>query len=296
MIAGATLVLAKPGGHKDPAYLFNMMVLEKVTICHFVPSMLALFLNDVPRNNSLSLRYVMCSGEALRPSIVHKFYRIIQADLINLYGPTEAAVDVTYWRCQKNTESSVIPIGKPIDNVEIYILDESLRQVKNQDEGELYIAGICLAKGYLNRTDLTNEKFIKNIFSDDPHAKMYKTGDLARYLPDGNIEFLGRIDNQIKLRGFRIELGEIEFFLCKNESIKDAVVRLQQDTFEDEVLVAYIIPNSEKKVDFSCLKRTLQTYLPGYMIPAIFIEMSAFPLTANGKLDTAKFPNAKTNC
>ena len=293
LIAGATLVLAKPGGHKDPAYLFNMMVLEKVTICHFVPSMLALFLNDVPRNNSLSLRYVMCSGEALRPSIVHKFYRIIQADLINLYGPTEAAVDVTYWRCQKNTESSVIPIGKPIDNVEIYILDESLRQVKNQDEGELYIAGICLAKGYLNRTDLTNEKFIKNIFSDDPHAKMYKTGDLARYLPDGNIEFLGRIDNQIKLRGFRIELGEIEFFLCKNESIKDAVVRLQQDTFEDEVLVAYIIPNSEKKVDFSCLKRTLQTYLPGYMIPAIFIEMSAFPLTANGKLDTAKFPNAQ---
>ncbi len=293
LMVGATLVLAKPGGHKDPAYLLEVITGKKITVCHFVPSMLALFLNDVQAGSCLSLRYVICSGEALRATIVHKFHQKIQAELINLYGPTEAAVDVTYWRCEKNSSSSIVPIGKAIDNVQIYILDDDLCPVKNQDPGELHIAGICLAKGYLNRADLTKEKFIKNIFSDALHAKMYKTGDLARYLPDGNIEFLGRIDTQVKLRGFRIELGEIESVLCKHELIKDAIVRLQLDSFEDEVLVAYVIPQKEKKIDSNDLKRALQSYLPLYMVPSFFIEMSAFPLTPNGKLDTTKLPNPR---
>ena len=288
LMTGATLVIAKPNGHKNPNYLLELILQEKITICHFVPSMLNIFLDESGLERCKTLRYVMCSGEALRYDILQKFNLKLNAQLVNLYGPTEAAIDVTYWICQEGTTNGIVPIGKPITNTQIYILDSELRPVIGSQEGELHIAGICLGKGYLNREDLTNKSFIKNPFSDDPESKLYKTGDLTRYLEDGNIEFLGRIDNQIKLRGFRIELGEIEMVLRCHPLVKDAVVSLQKDDHEG-FLVGYLIWQGKEILGDKELIAYLQKKLPDYMLPKAFITMPIFPLTVSGKLDRSKF-------
>jgi amino acid adenylation domain-containing protein len=243
LLAGARLVVAKPEGHRDSAYLVKLIAEQQITTLHFVPSMLQVFVKEPAIENCRSVRQVFCSGEALPFELVKRFFARHQtAQLHNLYGPTEAAVDVTFWQCHREqTHQKTVPIGRPIANTQIYLLDKHQEPVAVGEAGELYIGGLGLARGYLNRPELTQEQFRPNPFGDELGTRLYKTGDLARYLPDGNIEYLGRLDYQVKIRGFRIELGEIEALLHQDASVQEAVVVAREDEPDNKRLVAYIV-------------------------------------------------------
>lgn len=253
LIQGACLVMARPEGHRDNSYLVRIIQAENITTLHFVPSMLRLFLQEPGVESCTSLRRVICSGEALPYSLAQQFCHTLPVELHNLYGPTEASVDVTSWQCAADHPRNCVPIGRPIANTQIYLLDEQLRLVPVGVPGELYIAGTGLARGYLNRPALTAERFIPNPFVTGSSAavttpstsdRMYRTGDLARWLPDGSIEYLDRLDNQLKLRGFRIEPGEIEAVLEEHPAVQEAIVVLHGDIPGEKRLVAYVVPAS----------------------------------------------------
>ena len=239
---GASLVLAKPGGHKDSTYLTKLIIDQGITTLHFVPSMLRIFLEEDGVEECNGIKRVICSGEALPYDLQKRFFEKLDTELHNLYGPTEAAVDVTYWACRPNSERNSVPIGYPIANTQMYILDHNLSPVPIGCSGELHIGGIQVARGYLNRPELTAEKFIPDPFSAASNARLYKTGDLARYLPDGSIEYLGRIDFQVKIRGLRVELGEIEVRLAELDAVTKCVVIVREDRPGDQRLVAYYVP------------------------------------------------------
>jgi acyl-CoA synthetase (AMP-forming)/AMP-acid ligase II len=207
-----------------------------------------------------------------------------------LYGPTEAAIDVTYWECRPGMTISRVPIGKPISNTQIYVLDAQLEPVPRGVSGEIYIGGAGLARGYFHRPGLTADRFIADPFSDKPGVRMYKTGDLGRHRADGNIEYLGRNDHQVKIRGFRIELGEIEAQLCKHAAIEEAVVIAREDVPGEKRLVAYFTCHASQVPDNHSLRAHLQTSLPAYMVPGAFVVLDALPLSANGKLDRKRLP------
>ncbi|QEW42744.1 non-ribosomal peptide synthetase [Burkholderia pseudomallei] len=288
LMSGARLVIAKPEGHKDPAYLSELIDRERVTTLHFVPSMLQAFLEDEGAARGCgSVKRVMCSGEALPPSLVKRFYRCLpDARLHNLYGPTEAAVDVTAWACDAEEGGASVPIGRPIANTRIYVLDGYGQPVPRGVAGELYIGGVQVARGYLNRPELTRERFV-----DDPFVaggRLYKTGDLARWRTDGSLEYLGRNDFQVKIRGFRIELGEIEAQLAKVAGVRETVV-LARDSGSpagEKRLVAYYTGNA----DVAALREQATRHLPAYMVPSAYVRLDAWPLTPNGKLDRRALP------
>ncbi|AIV86488.1 D-alanine--poly(phosphoribitol) ligase, subunit 1 [Burkholderia pseudomallei B03] len=288
LMSGARLVIAKPEGHKDPAYLSELIDRERVTTLHFVPSMLQAFLEDEGAARGCgSVKRVMCSGEALPPSLVKRFYRCLpDARLHNLYGPTEAAVDVTAWACDAEEGGASVPIGRPIANTRIYVLDGHGQPVPRGVAGELYIGGVQVARGYLNRPELTRERFV-----DDPFVaggRLYKTGDLARWRTDGSLEYLGRNDFQVKIRGFRIELGEIEAQLAKVAGVRETVV-LARDSGSpagEKRLVAYYTGNA----DVAALREQATRHLPAYMVPSAYVRLDAWPLTPNGKLDRRALP------
>ncbi len=243
LITGARLVLAAPEKHKDPYYLRDTICRSGITVLHFVPSMFHSFLGIAEVERCNSIRKVFCSGEALTVQHTTRFFETFgDRELHNLYGPTEAAIDVSYYACRK--EASVVPIGKPIANIRLYILDSRMNPSPIGSEGELCIAGIGLARGYLNRPDLTADRFFPDPFASTPGAHLYRTGDLARWLPDGNIEYLGRIDNQIKLRGNRIEPGEIEVAFREHEAVSECAVVVQQDERGERRLVAWFSPDA----------------------------------------------------
>ncbi|BAZ54103.1 amino acid adenylation domain-containing protein [Nostoc sp. NIES-4103] len=290
LLVGARLVIAQPEGHRDTNYLVNVITQQQITTVHFVPSMLQVFLEQPGVGKCKSIKRVICSGEALSVELEKRFFERIDAELHNLYGPTEAAIDVTFWKCQNYPSSAAtVPIGRPIANTQIYLLDQYLNPVPIGVIGELYIGGVGLAKGYLNNPELTTEKFITHPFSNKPEARLYKTGDLARYLPDGNIEFLGRIDYQVKIRGFRIELGEIEAVLNQHPAVRETVVTVQKDEFGNQRLIAYVVANNIS-LKINELRSFLQQKLPEYMLPSTFIMLEAMPLTPNGKLDRRALP------
>jgi amino acid adenylation domain-containing protein len=288
LFTGASLVLAKPAGHQDSAYLVQLIGKQQITTVHFVPSMLQAFLEESELERCQSLKHVICSGEALPFELQERFFQRLDADLQNLYGPTEAAIDVTFWHCQPGSERQLVPIGRPIANTQIYLLDRHLQPVPIGVPGELHIGGVGLARGYLNQPDLTNEKFIPNPFEAGKH--LYKTGDLARYRPDGNIEFLGRIDHQVKIRGFRIELGEIEAVLGQHPQVRETVVAARESLLSDRCLVAYVVPDSDTAPLAHELRDYLKERLPEYMVPSAFVVLDALPLTPNGKVDRRALP------
>jgi amino acid adenylation domain-containing protein len=282
LITGATLVVAKPGGHRDSGYLVKLIAQEQITTVHFVPSMLRIFLAEEDLTTCSCLRQVMCSGEALAIELQESFFtRMSSTKLHNLYGPTEAAVDVTFWECLPQDCRRSVPIGRPIANTQIYILDSNLQPVPVGVSGELHIGGVNLARGYYNRLDLTTAKFIPNPFNKSKSDKLYKTGDLARYLPDGNIEYMGRLDNQVKIRGFRIELGEIETVLSQHPQVREAVVTVS----EDRSLVGYVVVPEQDRPTTTELTSFLAGKLPEYMVPATLVFLESLPLTPNGKID-----------
>ncbi|MGO4777066.1 AMP-binding protein, partial [Lysobacter sp. 2RAB21] len=241
LLAGARLVMARPLGHQEPDYLASIIDSAGITVVHFVPSMLQVFLEQISPAECGGLRQVLCSGEALPYALQQRcLQKLPSASLHNLYGPTEAAVDVTYWRCDPQQHTGRVPIGRPIANTRMYVLDAQGEPAPAGVAGELFIGGVQVGRGYLNRPELTAERFVRDPFSADPQARMYKTGDLGRWLADGTIEYLGRNDFQVKIRGFRIELGEIEAKLAACEGVRDAVVIAREDTPGDKRLVAYL--------------------------------------------------------
>ncbi|MFJ2031590.1 amino acid adenylation domain-containing protein [Streptosporangium sp. NPDC087985] len=295
LLAGARLVLAKPGGHKDAAYLRDLLITENVTTAHFVPSMLAVFLADDEEAaaDCTGLRRVICSGEELPVATAATFTAVLpHCELHNLYGPTEAAVDVTSWHCAPEAVADAItlPIGTPIANMRLYVLDRHGNPTPIGVPGELHIGGVGVARGYHRRPALTAERFVPDPFGAVPGARLYRTGDLARRRRDGNLEFLGRIDHQVKLRGLRIELGEIETALRDREDVTEAVVVVREDIPGDKRLVAYLTTPGGADVDLAELRLALKQGLPDYMVPTAFVTLDTLPLSPNGKLDRAALP------
>jgi amino acid adenylation domain-containing protein len=290
LMFGARLVVACPEGHKDSDYLVQTIIEQQITTIHFVPSMLQLFLMAKDVEKCDCLRRVICSGEALSLDLQNRFFARLDTELHNLYGPTEAAVDVTYWECQQESSLSTVPIGRPVANTQMYILDGYMQPVPVGISGELHIGGVQVARGYLNRHELTAEKFIPDPFCDNLLARLYKTGDLARYLPDGSIEYLGRLDNQVKVRGLRIELGEIESVLAQYPAVCEAVVMAREYVPGDVRLAAYIVPDRNQKLSISELRDSLKQELPDFMVPPYFFTLEAFPLMPNGKIDRKALP------
>ncbi|WP_460726981.1 non-ribosomal peptide synthetase, partial [Nocardia heshunensis] len=284
---GATLVIAKPDGHRDPAYLADLIIETGVTTAHFVPSMMSVFVVEEKAAECTSLRQVFASGEALPAPTAQKLRELTGVRVHNLYGPTEAAVDVTYHEVTDADVASV-PIGVPVFNTQVYVLDSRLRPVPVGVAGELYLAGDQLATGYVARPDLTADRFVANPFT--PGRRMYRTGDLVKWTGRGEIEYLGRTDFQVKLRGLRIELGEIEAALTAVESIAQSVVVVRSDDRLGEQLVGYVIPAAGHSVDVEAVRAELHDGLPGYMVPTAFVVLDAFPLNASGKLDRKQLP------
>ncbi|MCC5667068.1 AMP-binding protein [Nostoc sp. CHAB 5784] len=352
LLNGACLVMAKPGGHRDPKYLVELIDREQITTLHFVPAMLGVFLEaleplpnpPLSKGRELeplpnpplskgrvpdraggvlstqpktcccqSLKRVICSGEALSLEMQNRFFQRLDAQLHNLYGPTEAAIDVTYYQCQPDDDLQTVPIGRPIANTQIYLLDDHLQLVPVGVPGELYIGGVGVARGYWKRPDLTAERFVPNPFIGEwgvgsgewgvgdegggrnnpcPMPILYKTGDRARYLRDGNIEYLGRLDNQVKIRGLRIELGEIEAVLNQHPAVQQALVKLHPDQTDNLRLVAYIVQKSASQEPTLTeeLREFLANLLPDYMLPSVFVILEELPLLPNGKVNRQALP------
>ncbi|MGO9350966.1 MAG: amino acid adenylation domain-containing protein [Mycobacterium sp.] len=288
LIIGARVVIAKPEGHKDAAYLVRTIVEKGVTTMHFVPSMLRRFLAEPGVAACTGLRQVFCSGEALPYDLRDHLLAILDAELYNLYGPTEAAIDVTHFHCQRGESGTLVPIGRPIANIRAHILDAHLQPVPVGVPGELFIGGVGLGRGYLNRPNLTAAIFVADPFggdSGDPGQRLYRTGDLTRYLPDGNIDYLGRLDFQVKIRGFRIEPGEVEAAVAKHPAVAEAAVVTRTDSRGNTILVAHVVPAGDAAPSTAELRRFLLELLPAAMVPAVFEVTDTLPLTSSGKVD-----------
>ncbi len=290
LIAGARLVFARPDGHTDNAYLVRLIRSERITTIHFVPPMLDLFLDEPEAPSCESLRRVITSGEALRPDVQAKFFARMSAELFNLYGPTETAVEMTAWHCDRRADPATVPIGRPIANATTYILDRQGHPVAVGVPGELHIGGIAVGRGYWNQPALTAAAFVPDPFAGTPDARMYRSGDLARYRPDGNIEFLGRIDHQIKIRGVRIEPAEIEAALLEHAGIERCLVTVSAARGHDGALTAYVVPRDGAALTAAELRAFLRARLPQELVPAGFVVLDALPLTVNGKVDRRALP------
>ncbi len=289
LLCGATLVVAGPDAHRDPTELARLVRAHDITTAHFVPSMLDAFL-AAPASEGLQLRRVFTSGEALDASLRDRFHGRMQAELHNLYGPTEAAVDVSYWPASAQDRSRPVPIGFPVWNTRLYVLDARMQPLPVGVPGDLYLGGVQLARGYLGRDDLTAERFLADPFL--PGERIYRTGDVGRWRGDGAVEYLGRSDHQVKLRGLRIELGEIEAALRELSGMERVEVLLRQDAPGDARLVAYV---PAALADAVMLRSHLATHVPDYMVPSAFVGVDQWPVTANGKLDRNALPKPPQN-
>jgi amino acid adenylation domain-containing protein len=303
LIAGGRLVLAEPGGHRDSGYLWEVIKREQITTLHFVPSMLSVFLEAGEKGEAsggigASVRRVICSGEALSYETQERFFRVAENGraLHNLYGPTEAAVDVTWWECERGSARRVVPIGKPVANTQCYVLDQWGGLAPMGVSGELYLGGVQVGRGYVGRGELTAERFVPDGYGEAEGGRLYRTGDVVRLLEDGNLEYLGRLDHQVKLRGQRIELGEIENALSVHSLVRDAVVVAREDAAGEQRLVAYVVAEEQASATGSGAelvrqwKEYLKERLPEYMIPSAFVQLEEMPLTSNGKLDRRALP------
>lgn len=299
LLAGARLLLARPDGHRDVGYLVQSIVRSGVTILQVVPTLLRLLLDEPSFADCTCLRRVFCGGEVLTADVQHRFFATLpHTQLYNLYGPTEATIDTVFWECNPDDlhSGATVPIGRPVANTQIYLLDAALQPVPVGVPGQVYIGGSSLARGYLNRPELTAATFIPHPFSEQPGARLYCTGDRARYRADGVIEFLGRTDYQVKIRGVRIEPGEIESVLRRHPLVSEAVVNITEDVSGDPQLIAYIVPTataatpSESRAEYAVLdaqelRRHLELSVPVSMLPSAFVLLDELPLLPNGKVN-----------
>ncbi|WP_433384657.1 amino acid adenylation domain-containing protein [Micromonospora sp. KLBMP9576] len=292
-MTGATLVTAEAQAHRDPQEMVDVIARESVSTVHFVPSMLALFVEEPGLARCTGLRRVVCSGEALPPKLVNKLTAALPwVEVHNLYGPTEAAIDVTAWPCRRPEPDDTVPIGRPITNVAAYVLDERGELAPLGVAGELVVGGDCLARGYAGRPDLTAERFVEVAVAGRPQ-RVYRTGDLAWWSPDGTLHYGGRIDTQVKIRGQRVELGEIESVLNRHPSVANSVVLLRDDPGAAAALVAYVVPERDADpgaVTEPALRAVVARELPDHMVPLRYVVLPELPSTANGKVDRRALP------
>ncbi|WP_242059024.1 MULTISPECIES: non-ribosomal peptide synthetase [Nostoc] len=289
LMVGAKLVMAKPGGHKDPAYLVKTIQQENVTLLQLVPSLLEMLLGEPGFSECSCLRLVFSGGEALKRRVWDEF-REVASKLVNLYGPAETTIDVAFHCCGEKEITEVIPIGKPVSNTRLYILNSHLQPVPIGTPGELFVAGSQLARGYWNAPSMTAASFLPDPFVENAGSRMYRTGDRARYLPDGRIEFLGRADQQVKIRGFRIETGEIVAALEKQAWVVQAVTKAIATPGKPNRLVAYLELKTPPTSWQTVLRSQLSALLPDYMIPSVFVSLDAWPLLPNGKINLNALP------
>ncbi|MFG2605963.1 amino acid adenylation domain-containing protein [Streptomyces sp. NPDC048514] len=287
LTAGARLVMARPGGHRDPEYLAETIRRESIDVVHFVPSMLDVFLAHAEPFSCPSLRHVIASGEALSPATANRFADSHAASLHNLYGPTEASIDVTHWTCRRPEPGPTVPIGRPIRGVRLSVRDESGHGVPAGTVGELFLGGVCLARGYLARPDLTAASFVED--PDSPGERLYRTGDLVRWNEEGALEFHGRRDHQVKLRGLRLEPGEVESVACEHPEVRSAVAVVRRDGGTDPRLVLYVTPLLDAG-SVVAVRAHLAARLAEQCVPSAIVPLAALPLTANGKCDRAALP------
>jgi len=290
LMTGACMVLAEPGGHLDEGYLSDLIAREQITMLHFVPSLLQRFL-ECDLSSCTSLAHVIASGEPLPAELERRFFERLGARLHNLYGPTEASVDVTAWECGRNSTRLSVPLGRPISNIRIQVVDRMLAPVPVGISGQLTIGGVGLARGYLNCPDLTGEKFIPDPLGKHPGSRRYLTGDQARQAADGLVEYIGRLDQQIKIHGVRIELGEIESALLRHPAVREGIAVLQRDRSGDRRIVGYVIchRHADRPTEDD-LRRSAYRHLPRSAVPGAFVVLDAFPLLSNGKVDRAALP------
>jgi amino acid adenylation domain-containing protein len=290
LVTGGRLVLASPGSDNAPEAIVALCREHAVTVVQFVPSALTLFADADGVEELACLRHLVAAGEALPTSLAKRVReRLPRCAVHNLYGPSEATIDTTSYPFTDDDTGVTVPIGRPISNVRVLVVDEHTRLVPVGVPGELLVGGLGLSRGYLRRPDLTAEKFIVDPIGSDPGVRWYRTGDLVRWRPDGVLVFLGRIDQQVKLRGFRIEPEEIEALLLLQETVADATVMLRDD-HGDPRLVAYLVARDSARLSAPELRAQLSAQLPSYMVPAAFVVLPALPLTANGKLDRQALP------
>jgi amino acid adenylation domain-containing protein len=291
LMSGARLVIARPGGHQDPAYLIKLIAEQEVSTLQVVPTLLRALVETAGLESCRKLRRLFCGGEALTSEPVTRLKeRLPEVEVYNLYGPTEATIDATFWRCDAVGDALTQPIGCPVANMQAYVLDRNRQLLPVGVAGELYLGGAGVGLGYLNRPELTAEKFIPNSFSHDPGTRLYRTGDLARFTPGGYLEYLGRVDHQVKIRGYRIELGEIEAALRQHPAIQEAVVLAREESAGDKRLVAYIINEPQLKSSLKELRSFMNERLPDYMVPQAFVLLDKLPLMPNGKVDRRALP------
>ena len=292
LVSGARLVVASPDAHRDPRILCKDIVENDVTVLQVVPSMLRLLADDPSAHACTSLRLLFSGGEALTGDVARKVVdTFLSAELHNLYGPTETCVQsVVGWIGGQVDETARVPIGRPVANTEVYVLDDKRQLLPVGVPGELYIGGAGLARGYLNRPELTAEAFVDHPFSTDENARLYKTGDRVRYLSDGSLEYLGRVDDQVKLRGFRIELGEIEAVFGSHPQVSKAALSIYEPNAGDQRLVAYGVATTEEPPTSDSLREFLRSRLPEYMIPTAFVWLETLPLTPSGKINRNALP------
>ncbi|MFC1414690.1 amino acid adenylation domain-containing protein, partial [Streptacidiphilus sp. N1-12] len=289
LTVGATLVVAPPGAHRDPEALAALIRREQITYAHFVPSMLEAFLQWPGAGDCTSLRHVVCSGEALPPRLAARFHRLLGGTALhNFYGPTEAAVDVTAWTVD-TPEPAAVPIGRPIDNTAVHVLDGALRPLPTGAVGELYLAGTGLALGYHGRPVLTAERFVASPFGP-PGSRLYRTGDLVRWSPEGQLLYVGRVDDQVKIRGQRIEPGEIEAALTRHPGLADCAVLVREDRPGVQRLVAYAVPAAGADPTVEELREHAAAVLPAALVPSAIVLLPALPLGPSGKLDRRALP------
>jgi amino acid adenylation domain-containing protein len=285
LASGGTLIMAPPRAHQDPARLAHEIAEHEITMVHFVPSMLHAFLEHVDPKTLPSVQRVLCSGETLSFELQERFFQRWGVELHNLYGPTEAAVEVSHWRCVPGDARAVVPIGRAVANTRLYVVDHLGQPTPIGVPGELLIGGLQVARGYLGRPELDAERFVPDPYSTDPGARVYRTGDRARFLEGGEVEFLGRLDDQVKLRGLRIEPGEIEAVLAEHPAIRQAVLRVFEPKPGDQRLVAFYVAAPNGDVSAAELRKHLRNRLPDSMIPQRFVALASLPMTPSGKID-----------
>lgn len=293
LMTGARLVMARPGGHRDAAYLAAAIREHQISVVHFVPSMLSQFLQEPSIRDLTSLRHVICSGEALPSDVAQRAMELLPGTLENLYGPTEASVDVSVYSCRPDAITSTVPIGKPIANTDLYVLTDDLRVAPEGVPGELYIGGIQLARGYYRRPELTAQRFVPDPFGSG--GRLYRTGDIAQWRADGELEYLGRTDHQVKINGFRIELDEIAVALRAHPALRDVVVVPHIGVAGNQQLVGYVVAEQDGDAVRACprpaeLREFLARTLPAHMVPASFVPLAEIPLSLNGKIDRNRLP------
>jgi amino acid adenylation domain-containing protein len=295
LCVGASIVIARPGMQQDTAYLLEAIVEHEISAIYFVPSLLGLFVEELAGRETPSLKYVLCGGESLPVEMLQGFFASTGAELHHSYGPTETSIAVTEWTARRDESPRVVPIGRPLANTQVYVLDERMEPVPHGVAGELYAGGTCVGRGYLHRPELTAERFIPDPFGEDAGARLYRTGDRVRYRADGNVEFLGRVDHQVKIRGYRIEPGEIEAALRAHPSVRESLSLLRADGRGGKQLVAYVVRQPGQNVTTADLRGHLKQRLPEYMIPSAFVMLEELPLMTNGKVDRKRLPAPEQN-